>query len=67
MKCPSCQNQIEGYPAISRKDNQTEICSPCGTAEAMSDFLEYKKARVQEDIRLIEETLQRWNLKGKVG
>lgn len=66
MNCPSCQNQIQGYPAISRKDNQTEICSPCGTAEAMNDFLEYKKQRVQEDIQLIEEALKRWNMKGKV-
>ena len=26
------------YPAISRRDNKTQICSECGTAEALFDF-----------------------------
>lgn len=26
------------YPALSRRDNKTEICSPCGQEEAMIDF-----------------------------
>lgn len=26
------------FPATSRMDNSTEICSPCGTDEAMRDF-----------------------------
>jgi hypothetical protein len=26
------------YPALSRMDNRTYICSACGTAEAMRDF-----------------------------
>ncbi len=25
MKCPKCKNEIEGYPAILRKDNKTEV------------------------------------------
>lgn len=28
--CPKCSGPMGGYPAISRKDNQTEICSTCG-------------------------------------
>jgi hypothetical protein len=43
--CPSCDGFIPSnenpgaYPgAISRKDNSTEICSACGTAEALADF-----------------------------
>ena len=44
--CPRCQfswiptNAHPGkYPgAISRADNKTEICSDCGTAEAIQDF-----------------------------
>lgn len=44
--CPRCQfswiptNAHPGkYPgAISRADNKTEICSDCGTAEALQDF-----------------------------
>lgn len=39
--CPRCGvNPLPfGYPgALSRADNRTEICSPCGQTEAMEDF-----------------------------
>lgn len=36
--CPRCKSTIVGYPALSRVDNATHICSYCGTAEAMWDF-----------------------------
>jgi hypothetical protein len=43
--CPSCSGYIPNnktpgaYPgAISRADNKTEICSDCGTQEALADF-----------------------------
>jgi len=36
--CTSCAKWYTGYPAISRKDNKTEICSKCGTREAFDDF-----------------------------
>jgi hypothetical protein len=44
--CPRCDGSIPNnetpgaYPgAISRKDNKTEICSACGTREALEGFL----------------------------
>lgn len=37
-KCPKCGKAYTGYPAISRKDNKTEICSNCGQEEAMEAF-----------------------------
>ena len=40
-KCPLCKRPIEGHPAISRKDNKTEICSRCGQKEALEDFMRY--------------------------
>ncbi len=40
--CARCGKAITGYPAISRKDNRTEICSRCGTLEALEDFIEHK-------------------------
>lgn len=40
--CPRCGASYFGIGAISRKDNKTEICSFCGTEEAMLDFLKYK-------------------------
>lgn len=37
--CPECGRSYSAYPAISRKDNSTEICPNCGLAEALSDSL----------------------------
>ena len=36
--CPRCNRKYRGYPALSRRDNKTDICSDCGTAEAMEDY-----------------------------
>jgi hypothetical protein len=36
--CPRCGEIIDGYPALSRVDNKTNICSPCGMREALWDF-----------------------------
>lgn len=38
-RCPICKRTIHGYPAISRKDNKTEICPRCGVNEAIEAFL----------------------------
>lgn len=38
-RCPRCGRLYKGYPALSRKDNKTEICPECGTAEAFERFL----------------------------
>ena len=38
-KCPICKNKIIGVPALSRKDNKTEICSRCGRIEAIEEFI----------------------------
>lgn len=35
-RCPKCKKQYDGYPALSRVDNKTKICSMCGIAEAMA-------------------------------
>ena len=40
-ECPFCHEPIYGYPAISRADNKTEICSNCGLMEALSDMFEH--------------------------
>ena len=38
IRCPMCDNRFEGYPAVSRRDNETEICSDCGQWEAIESF-----------------------------
>lgn len=52
MICPRCGMYVyDGYPALSRKDNKTKICSNCGTCEALEDFygIEYKGVKYWED------------------
>lgn len=41
--CPRCKNYIQGYSAISRVDNRTEICNKCGTLEALEIFKRHNK------------------------
>ena len=43
--CPKCHNPIDGYPAISRFDNSTEICSQCGLKEALHIFINNSKSK----------------------
>ena len=39
--CPICKQKYYGYPALSRKDDKTEICPDCGVCEAMDDYMKY--------------------------
>ena len=41
--CPECFEEFDGHPALSRKDNKTEICPQCGMKEALNRFIKYKK------------------------
>lgn len=38
FKCPRCSKYFIEPPAISRKDNKTQICSKCGMEEALEAF-----------------------------
>lgn len=43
--CPRCGVKLPDHPAaLSRVDNVTEICSDCGTDEAMQDYVKYRTA-----------------------
>lgn len=50
MNCPRCSQNFSGHPAISRRDNKTEICSNCGTSEAMCDFANFYSIPMEERI-----------------
>ena len=43
FKCPKCKQISSDYPALSRRDNKTEICSACGVEEALFDFANRKQ------------------------
>lgn len=38
FNCSKCGKYFIGYPALSRKDNKSEVCSECGVAEALEDL-----------------------------
>ena len=40
--CPKCGKEYTDYPAISRRDNKTEICSDCSLEEALEDMVKLK-------------------------
>lgn len=39
--CPKCNKKYNQFPALSRRDNKTLICPPCGTEEALNDYFGY--------------------------
>lgn len=36
--CPLCGRLYHGHPALSRTDNETLICSDCGTRQALQSI-----------------------------
>lgn len=51
--CPVCGKKYSDYPALSRRDNKTEICPDCGIREAIEDFQSYKKL-VEDEFGLVQ-------------
>jgi hypothetical protein len=49
-QCPICKGPLGKYPALSRRDNKTDICSECGVNEALEDYLKYKYSHDQQDL-----------------
>lgn len=55
--CPLCGNMYTGHPAISRMDNETPICSDCGTRQALQSI----GVGAEEQERIIETIHQHTN------
>ena len=47
--CPICGRKYTDYPAISRRDNTTEICPDCGVNEAFEDFFDNLHVQNKEE------------------
>lgn len=45
--CPRCNESYTGYPALSRRDNVTDICSKCGEIEAMLDYTSFERIPIE--------------------
>lgn len=40
QRCPKCKKEYTEHSALSREDNETEICPECGVREAIEIYLE---------------------------
>ena len=62
--CPRCKKKKNLiHPAISRRDNKTEICSYCGTAEALFDFAKFRAGLKKSEKQFSEkdiDTVRSW-------
>lgn len=47
--CPICGRKYTDYPALSRRDNTTEICPDCGVDEALDDFFNNSNINKEEE------------------
>ena len=47
--CPICNKELGQYPALSKKDNETKICSNCGMLEALEAFNKHLKESESND------------------
>ena len=43
QRCPKCCKEFTEYPALSRVDNETEICPECGVREALETYLSHHR------------------------
>lgn len=41
QRCPKCGKEFTEYPALSREDDETEICPECGINESLEVFCEH--------------------------
>lgn len=55
--CPRCRKAYHGYPAISRLDNETPICSDCGTREAL-ESLGISRAEQEQILNTIHRSMR---------
>jgi len=56
-KCPNCKKTTTDFPALSRADNHTEICSACGRGDAFDDAAGELRLG---DCRISSEAWQEW-------
>ena len=62
--CPICKKEITTWPALSRRDNKTDICSKCGLLEGLDDFLgkgsDRQSINAFTNEELAEEIMKEW-------
>ena len=48
--CPHCGRLIGKHPAVSRRDNKTDVCSNCGTREALEDWEKHMEDKMNKKL-----------------
>lgn len=56
--CPLCGKEYTGYPALSRKDNATEICADCGTRESL-EIMGVSESEIEKILDTIHQCVEK--------
>lgn len=52
--CSKCGKEYVGYPALSRVDNETEICTECGMKEAIqAQIKRFNERKIEPNIKYL--------------
>lgn len=64
MRCPKCGEDRQRLDALSRRDNNTKICSPCGVDEAFFDVGIYecleRRVITKVEAKVVRHNESRW-------
>ena len=62
LLCPRCGKLSKVPSALSRRDNKTEICSDCGTGEAVFDLMIHTMwwAGKKEKVKKLKKEERKW-------
>lgn len=58
--CPICGQAYTEPPALSRKDNATDICPDCGMMEALASIPRRREGPVERTRRAVLATGNKW-------
>ena len=58
--CPVCGQPYTEPPALSRKDNATDICPDCGMMEALASIPRRQEGPAERTRRAVQATGNRW-------
>lgn len=58
--CPVCGRAYTEPPALSRRDNTTDICPDCGVMEALAAMPRRREGPAERTRRAVQATGNRW-------
>ena len=60
--CPVCRRAYTEPPALSRRDNATDICPDCGMMEALAAMPRRQEGPAERTRRAVLATGNRWSI-----